>query len=131
MLMNYLSDLSKRHAEKLLCPVTGAHCFSSVPVISAKMWAKVNTFDVQRLLSSRPDQGTSSQTWEAELKFFFAKYELQSMPLTEMIDGPGRPAHQDGQHLDRSSVHANLNGLYGLKPAQEEGAGDYEHWSGS
>ncbi len=73
MLMKYLSKFSKRHADKLLC-VTGAHLFLSVPFIPAKMWAKLNTFDVQHLLLSRTDQGTSSIAWEAELKFFFEKY---------------------------------------------------------
>ncbi len=53
MLMKYLSDLSKRHADKLLCPITGAHRFPSLPVISAKIRAKVSTFDVKRLLLSR------------------------------------------------------------------------------
>ncbi len=74
MLIKYMSDLSKRHAHELLCPVTGAHRFPSVPVISAKMWAKVNTFDVQRLLLSRPVQGSDSKAWDAELKLFCDKY---------------------------------------------------------
>ena len=61
MLMKYLSDLSKRHADKLLCPITGAHRFPSLPVISAKMWAKVAAFDVKRLLLSRINPRTNQR----------------------------------------------------------------------
>ncbi len=74
MMMKYMSNLSKRYADKLLCPVTGARRFPSVPVISAKMWAKVNTFDTQRLLLSRSDQANNSKAWKAELNFFLEKY---------------------------------------------------------
>jgi hypothetical protein len=70
MRIKYLSDLSKRHDDKILCPITGAHRFPSLPVISAKMWAKVGTFDVKRLLLSRTDRGTKSSAWEADLEFF-------------------------------------------------------------
>jgi hypothetical protein len=105
MLIKYLSDLSKRHADKLLCPITGTHRFPSLPVISAKMWSKVSSFDVRRLLLTRTDRGTKSSAWEAELNFFDVMYETHpTMKFTEMIDEYRRAGHHP--RMARSSIGA-------------------------
>ena len=53
LLFKYLEALSKRHADKILRPVSGAHVFPTVPVITTKMWAKFHKFNVNRLLLSQ------------------------------------------------------------------------------
>jgi hypothetical protein len=52
-LMQYLSIRSKRHADKILCPITGAHMFpSEATYITSKLWKKIQEFKVHRLLLS-------------------------------------------------------------------------------
>ncbi len=52
-LMNYLSIRSKKHADKILCPITGAHKFpSEATYITSKLWKKIQEFKVHRLLLS-------------------------------------------------------------------------------
>ena len=53
LLKQYIDDLSKRHASKILCIMTGAHRFSHVAVINISLWGKVpdfrmNVFSLQR-----------------------------------------------------------------------------------
>ncbi len=50
-LTQYISDNSKRHADKLLLP-TRAHRFPMLPTISTTLWGKVQKFDIMRLLLS-------------------------------------------------------------------------------
>ena len=61
LLISYLEALSKRHADKILCPVTGAHLFPTEPVISGlittKLWAKLHKINVNRLLLSHVSGG--------------------------------------------------------------------------
>ncbi len=54
--------------------LTGEHGNHTAMWAIKHLWALSRTGSVQRLLLSRPDQGTSLKAWEADLKFFFAKY---------------------------------------------------------
>jgi hypothetical protein len=47
-LTQYVSDNSKRHADKIFLP-TGAHRFPMLPT-STTLWVKVQKFDIMRLL---------------------------------------------------------------------------------
>jgi hypothetical protein len=70
-LIQYLRDLSRRHASKILCPKTGAHRFPSVPSITTSLWGKVQEFRVIRLLLSVCDgSAASAKQWQNELSFF-------------------------------------------------------------
>jgi hypothetical protein len=52
-LIHYLSIRSKKHADKILSPVTGAHKFpSEATYITSKLWKKIQEFKVHRLLLS-------------------------------------------------------------------------------
>ncbi len=52
-LIQYLSIRSKKHADKILCPKTGAHVFpSEATYIPSKIWKKIQDFKVTRLLLS-------------------------------------------------------------------------------
>ncbi len=69
-LTQYLADLSKRHASKILCPETGAHCFPSAPKVGTKLWGKIQKFNMIRLLLSVCDSTADARLqWQQELKF--------------------------------------------------------------
>ena len=70
-LKQYIGDLSKRHASKILCKKTGAHRFPNVPVISTSLWGKVQEFRLVRLLLSvSAGSANTNKQWQNELKFF-------------------------------------------------------------
>jgi hypothetical protein len=49
--MQYLSIRCKKHADKILCPKTGAHKFpSEATYITSKLWKMIQEFKVHRLL---------------------------------------------------------------------------------
>ena len=71
-LMQYLSIRSKRHADKILCPKTGAHMFpSEATYITTKMWKKIQGFNVHRLLLSFPEASQHVRNiWAKDMEFF-------------------------------------------------------------
>ncbi len=76
-LTQYISDYSKRHADKILLP-TGAHRFPMLPTISTTMWGKVQKFDIMRLLLSVCTAGSKSvrRQWSTDLdQFHYADTE--------------------------------------------------------
>ena len=86
LLVKYLEDLSKRHAEKVWCATTKVHCFPTVPVIDTEMWAKFHKFDVERILMSHPPAGPGRQGWEDTLDFFYdLRAKDMNMSFAEMI----------------------------------------------
>jgi len=70
--MQYLSIRSKRHADKILCPKTGAHTFpSEAAYITTKMWKKIQGFNVHRLLLSFPEASQHVRNiWAKDMEFF-------------------------------------------------------------
>ncbi len=69
-LTQYVSDNSKRHADKILLP-TGAHRFPILPTISTSLWVKVQKFDLMRLLLSTSTGSKFVQRqWLDDLDYF-------------------------------------------------------------
>ena len=78
-LLKYISDLSEKHAAKVLNPNTGRHSFPSCPVITPKIWNKVHKFDTTRLaLCSIEASAEVKATWNREIQYFIPK---DSQPL--------------------------------------------------
>jgi hypothetical protein len=108
LLFKYLEALSRRHAEKIKCPVTGVHSFPTLPVITNKIWAKFHKFDVLRLLCSFVTGGTGpNKLWEEELRFFMEMYTADmSTPFSDMM-----AAYQKaGKKI--STARTNLGAVY-------------------
>ena len=73
LLTKYISDLSEKHASKVLNVHTGAHSFPSNPHISSKVWHLVQQFDPARLILSRIEGGIKNRDrWTAEVGYFLA-----------------------------------------------------------
>ncbi len=71
-LMQYLSIRSKKHADKILCPITGAHKFpSEATYITSKLWKKIQEFKVHRLLLSYCEASQHvRKLWAEDMEFF-------------------------------------------------------------
>ena len=48
-MVKHMSDMSERHACKMLDATTGTHMFRSLPLIKPAVWKSVQKFNVQRL----------------------------------------------------------------------------------
>jgi hypothetical protein len=108
LLFRYLEALSKRHAEKLKCPVTGVHSFPTLPVITNKLWAKYHKFDVLRLLCSFVAGGAGpNKLWEEEWEFFLDMYMADmSMPFSDMMAAYQKAGKKIG------TARSNLGAVY-------------------
>ncbi len=71
-LMQYLSIRSMKHADKILCPITGAHKFpSEATYITSKLWKKIQEFKVHRLLLSYCEASQHvRKVWADDMEFF-------------------------------------------------------------
>ncbi len=71
-LMQYLSIRSKKHADKIICPITGAHKFpSEATYITSKLWKKIQEFKVHRpLLSYCEASQHVCKIWAEDMAFF-------------------------------------------------------------
>ncbi len=71
-LLQYLSIRSKKHADKILCPKTGAHIFpSEATYITSKLWKKIQEFKVHRLLLSYCEASQHvRKIWTEDMEFF-------------------------------------------------------------
>jgi hypothetical protein len=71
-LMQYLSIRSKKHADKILCPMTGEHKFpSKATYITSKLWKKFQAFKVHRLLLSYCEASQHvRKIWADAMEFF-------------------------------------------------------------
>ena len=70
-LIKYVRDLSEKHADKILNPITGRHSFPSNPLISPKLWNLVQKFDPMRLALSYVEGSVETQgAWDHEIRFF-------------------------------------------------------------
>ncbi len=71
-LMQYLSIRSKKHADKILCPITGAHKFpSEATYITSKLLKKIQEFKVHRLLLSYCEALQHvRKIWAEDMAFF-------------------------------------------------------------
>ena len=84
-LTQYVSDNSKRHADKIIVPATGAHRFPMLPIIDTKMWVKVQKFDIMRvLLSTCTGSKNAKKSWLAELDYFH-EVETERRLFTDII----------------------------------------------
>jgi hypothetical protein len=73
LLTKYISDLSEKHASKVLNVHTGAHSFPSNPHISSKVWHLVQQFDPARLILSRIEGCIKNRDrWAAEVQYLLA-----------------------------------------------------------
>ena len=63
-LCTYVTNLSQRHAEDILCVQSGRHIFPSIPTISPAMWKAVQEMDVRRILLCYVEQSAAArQIW--------------------------------------------------------------------
>ncbi len=71
-LLQYLSIRSKKHADKILCPKTGAHIFpSEATYIPSKLWKKFPDFKVHSLLLSYCEALQHvRKIWAEDMEFF-------------------------------------------------------------
>ena len=108
LLFRYLEALSKRHADKILCPVTGTHLFPALPVIGNKLGAKLHKFDVSRLLCSRVVGGTGpNRLWEEVLDVFLDMYTADpDTPFSDMLTR----YRKAGKHM--STARTNLGAVF-------------------
>ena len=84
-LTQYISDNSKRHADKIVVPETGAHRFPMLPTIDTKMWVKVQKFDGMRLLlSTCTGSRHAKKSWLDELDYFH-EVEAEGKMFTDII----------------------------------------------
>ena len=103
-LTQYVSDLSKRHADKILDAETGAHRFPMLPTISTKLWGKVQKFDIMRLLLSTSAGSKHAQkAWLTELDYFHG-IDTDGMMYTDIIKKFRED--QDKMHVPRSTLEA-------------------------
>jgi hypothetical protein len=73
LLTKYITDLSERHASKVLNVHTGAHSFPSNPHITSKVWHLVQKFDPARLILSRIEGNVKNREhWANEVRYFLA-----------------------------------------------------------
>ena len=93
-LTQYVSDSSKRHADKILLP-TGAHRFPVLPTISTTLWGRVQKFDLMRLLLSvcTGSKDTKKQ-WTEDLDIF-QDIETEGMCYTDVI----KKFREDGNRM--------------------------------
>jgi hypothetical protein len=69
-LMQYLSIRSKKHADKILCPKTGAHKFpSEATYITSKLWKKIQEFN-RLLLSYCEASQHVRKIWAEDMELF-------------------------------------------------------------
>ena len=108
LLFRYLEALSKRHAEKIKCPVTGVHSFPTLPVITNKLWAKYHKFDVLQLLCSFVAGGTGpNRLWSVEFNFFLEMYNAnKTTPFSDMMDAYQKAGKKIG------TARSNLGAVY-------------------
>jgi hypothetical protein len=102
-LTQYISDNSKRHADKILLP-TGAHRFPMLPTISTSLWVKVQKFDLMRLLLSTSTRSKIVQRqWLDELDYFH-EADTEGKMCTDVI----KKVHEAGNrmHVARSTLEA-------------------------
>ena len=84
-LTQYMSDTSKRHADKILDSKTGAHRFPVLPTISTSMWSKVQKFNLMRLLLSISTGSKAVQKqWDLDLDYFHYS-ETEGKLFTDII----------------------------------------------
>jgi hypothetical protein len=71
-LLQYLSIRSKKRADKILCPKTGAHIFpSEATYIPSKLWKKIQDFKVHRLLLSYCEASQHVRNiWAEDMELF-------------------------------------------------------------
>ena len=93
-LTQYVSDSSKRHADKILLP-TGEHRFPVLPTISTTLWGRVQKFDLMRLLLSvcTGSKDTKKQ-WDEDLDIFH-DIETEGMCYTDVI----KKFREDGNRM--------------------------------
>ena len=73
LLTKYISDLSEKHASKVLNVHTGAHSFPSNSHISSKVWHLVQQFDPARLILSRIEGCMKNRDrWATEVQYLLA-----------------------------------------------------------
>ena len=103
-LTQYISDLSKRHADKILDPKTGAHRFPMLPTISTSMWCKVQKFDLMRLLLSvSVGSKDTRKKWEDELEWFH-EVETDGKVFTDIVQMYREAGNR--MHVARSTLEA-------------------------
>jgi hypothetical protein len=110
LLIKYLEALSKRHADKILCPASGAYVFPTEPCITTKMWAKSHKFNVNRLLLSQVAGGAgTNKLWEEELEFFMDLYRAYChMSFAEMVTH----YRQAGKHMHMPRRGTSIGAIY-------------------
>jgi hypothetical protein len=108
-LTQYVSDNSKRHADKILLP-TGAHRFPMLPTISTSLWVKVQKFDLMRLLLSTSTGSKFVQRqWLDDLDYFH-EADTEGKVYTDVIKEFCEAGNR--MHVARSTL---------------EGCGSYHH----
>ncbi len=86
--------MSKRHAAKILCPITGIHRFQSEQEISVSLWGKVKKCDLHRLLlSAVDDSATLKAQWQRQLQYFHEVDIPNGMIITKIIQQYRRDGH--------------------------------------
>jgi hypothetical protein len=102
-LTQYISDNSKRQADKILLP-TGAHRFPMLPTISTTLWGKVQKFDIMRLLLSATAGSINVQKqWLDELGYFH-EVDAEGKMFTDVIKEFGEAGNR--MHVTRSTLEA-------------------------
>jgi hypothetical protein len=96
-LVKHMSDMSERHACKMLDATTGTHMFRSLPLIKPAVWKSVQKFNVQRLQLSwvENDAGTRFQ-WEHITDLLCAPDDADKMSFTDLV----KKFHDDGHKVD-------------------------------
>ncbi len=71
--------LSQKHADKILCPITGAQ--SEATYIPSKIWKKIQEIKVIRLLLSYCEASQNvRKLWAVDMEFFQASGKRESFP---------------------------------------------------
>ena len=106
-LVRYMETSSKRHADKILDEKTGSHMFPRTPKISAAMWKRVQSFDVQRLLLANFEGSADARkTWLEKMEYFVPTEIDPNAAFSDLIVG----FHEAGRSMQAIS-RSNVRGL--------------------
>ena len=98
-----MSDMSEKHAEKILDEETGTHMFPSKPSISPAVWKAVQKLEMQRLQLAWVEHSQAMRyQWEHVTDLLCAPDDADKMSFTDLV----KKFHDDGRQMDmaRTSI---------------------------
>ena len=105
-LVKHMSDMSEKHAYKILGKDTGMHMFPCLPCIKPAVWKSVQKFNVQRLQLSWVEHSQAMRyQWEHATDLLCEPDDADEMVFTDLV----KKFHDDGHQVDMART--NITGI--------------------